>query len=444
MEMSRRRVAVIGSGVAGLTAAYILQREADVTLFEADSRLGGHAHTHELLDPAGSQLNVDTGFIVHNARTYPYLIRLFAELEVATQDSEMSMSISCGGCGLEYAGARGLSGLFPAISNAGNPRYLYLLTEVTRFHRRARATLAKAALPGETELDAESRAVPETMREFLQRGRFSAYFRSHFVTPLISAVWSCSPSLALEYPAEYLFEFLDNHGMLSVSGSPEWRTVVGGSARYVAKAAKQLSAVHTSTPVRSVSRSAAGVLVRDDADQLGRYDAAVIATHPAQALNMLAAPSATEAATLGAITYSVNPAVLHSDPNVLPRAVRAHASWNYYLPSCDAAASNVHVTYDMNRLQRLATETPYLVTLNDQNLEAAGGAGCQSIADDLVLARMVYEHPIFTPDSVAAQSDLPALSDSTIAFAGAYHGWGFHEDGCRSGVVAASSLGVHW
>lgn len=421
--MTRRRIAVIGSGVAGLTAAYVLQAEADVTLYEAADRLGGHAHTHELVDDAGHDVSVDTGFIVHNARTYPNLLRLFAELDVATQESEMSMSISCAGCGLEYAGALGLSGLFPTRANATNPRFLYLLTEVARFHRRARAVLASDG--GQPDI---------TMDEFLARGRFSRYFRLHFLTPLISAVWSCAPALAGRYPARYLFRFLDNHGMLSVTGSPQWRTVTGGSARYVERATKQLSAVLTSTPVRSVQRLDHAVELRDDADNAQRYDAAVLACHPNQALRLLAEPTAAELSILGSIDYTINPTLLHTDTSVLPNSSKARASWNYRLPACDAGADKVHVSYDMNRLQRLDSSTRYLVTLN----------GDEQVAPELVLDRMVYEHPIFTPESVSAQSRLPELNDGTLAYAGAYHGWGFHEDGCRSGVDAAASLGVSW
>lgn len=426
---------MIGSGATGLTAAYILQREADVTLYEADDRLGGHADTHDVLDEAGRPVSVDTGFIVHNERTYPNLLRLFAELEVATQASEMSMSVRCGGCGLEYAGSRGFGGLFPAVSNATNPRYLYLLTEVLRFHRRAKALLAEREAPaGSRQTGSLQTGNLQTMDEFLAVGRFSSYFRLHFVTPLISAVWSCSPELAGRYPAHYLFQFLDHHGMLSIGGSPQWRTVVGGSGSYVERAAKQLSAVLTSTPVRGISRLDSGVLVREDAGNSERFDAAVIATHPHQALAMLTEPSEAERRILGAIGYSQNPTTLHTDTSVLPRASRARSSWNYYLPACAASASAVHVTYDMNRLQRLDSETRYLVTLND--------AG--SVADEAVLDRMVYEHPVFTPESVAALAELPTLNDGLIAFAGAYHGWGFHEDGCRSGVQAAGSLGVRW
>ena len=420
--MQRRRIAVVGAGVAGLTAAYILQRGADVTLYEAEDRLGGHAHTHELADDEGRSVAVDTGFIVHNRTTYPYLMRLFAELDIATQDTEMSMSIRCAGCGLQYAGGRGLTGLFPTAGNARNPRYLRMLAEVPRFHRQARALLASDAV--ETE----------TMRDFLRRGRFSEYFQHHFVTPLISAVWSCAPQRAGDYPARYLLQFLNNHGMLSVRGSHQWRTVVGGSERYVEKAAKQLSAVHTATAVRGVVRHADGVDVHDDADECRRFDAAVIATHPDQALAMLHNPTALQRQTLGAIGYSVNPTVLHTDTSVLPSAGRAQASWNYAMPSCRADAAAVRVSYDLNRLQRLETSTRYLVTLN---------AG-QQVPADAVLRRMSYQHPIYTPESVAAQRNLPLLSDSRLALAGAYHGWGFHEDGCRSGVEAARRLGVDW
>ncbi len=422
--MARRRIAVIGSGVAGLTAAYILQREADVTLYEADSRLGGHAHTHEVLDDAGASVQVDTGFIVHNERTYPQLIRLFSELDVATTDSDMSMSVQCGGCGLQYAGARGLSGLFPTGRNVVNPRYMYLLTEVVRFQRAARKLLAA---------DDQTTQI-QTVGEFVRAGRFTDYFRSHFLTPLIAAVWSTPPQLTEVYPARYLFEFLQNHGMLSISGSPQWRTVVGGSARYVERAVKSLSAVLTSTPVRSIERTGSEVTIRDDSDQLMRYDAAVIATHPAQALNMLAAPTDAQSRALGAIRYSMNPTILHTDASVLPASRRAHASWNYFLPSCAATADSVHVSYDMNRLQNLPTQTRYLVTLNDDG----------AVRRDAIVQQMQYEHPIITPEAVAAQGELADLNDGTLAFAGAYHGWGFHEDGCRSGVDAARSLGVSW
>ncbi len=419
---ARRRIAVVGSGVAGLTAAYILQNEADVTLFEADDRLGGHADTHDVVGADGILRNIDTGFIVHNLRTYPMLRRLFAELGVATQKSDMSMSIACGGCGLEYAGGRGLSGLVPSAGVITDSRYLRMLREVVRFHRRAHALL-------------DGTDDGQTVREFLARGRFSAYFTAHFMTPLIAAVWSTAPTQAGDYPARYLFAFLRNHGMLSVTGSPVWYTVTGGSARYVEKAAKGLTSVQTSAPVRSVARAGSGgVEIRAEGDTLEHYDGVVVATHPHQALSMLAAPTSAERSLLGAIGYVVNPTVLHTDTSLLPRAPRAAASWNYALPTCDAVPTSVQVSYDMNRLQALDAPQTYLVTLN----------GEERIDPSTVIDRMEYAHPVYTSDSVAARNRLPQLNDGTVAFAGAYHGWGFHEDGARAGVDAAASFGVRW
>ena len=419
--MTRRRIAVVGSGVAGITAAYVLQRDADVTLYESADRLGGHADTHEVVGNDGVVRNIDTGFIVHNLRTYPLLRRLFGELGVVTQESDMSMSISCGGCGLEYAGGRGVSGMLPNAKVLRNPRYLRMLGEVVRFHRRAHALL-------------DSGDDTMTVREFVARHGFSDYFVAHFMTPVIAAVWSTAPSQAGDYPARYLFSFLDNHGMLAVTGSPTWYTVTGGSARYVEKAAKSLTAVHTSTPVRGITRVDAGVEIRDDSDTITRFDGVVIATHPHQALSMLTEPTRGEQELLGAITYTVNPTLLHTDDSLLPAAARAEASWNYSLPSCETVPTEVQVSYNMNRLQRLSAPQTYVVTLNGQD----------RIDPASVIDRMDYEHPVYTTSSVAARERLPELNDGVVAFAGAYHGWGFHEDGCRSGVHAAAALGVRW
>ncbi|MGH8860958.1 MAG: NAD(P)/FAD-dependent oxidoreductase [Jatrophihabitantaceae bacterium] len=420
----RPRTAVIGSGVAGLTAAHVLQRGADVTLYEADARLGGHADTHDVPVDGGPLLDIDTGFIVHNHRTYPTLLKLFAELGVATQESDMSMSISCSGCGLEYAGGRGLSGLLPSVRALRTPRYLRLLTQVRRFHRLAHDMLATS------EDD-------RTLAQFLRDNRFTPYFEQHFVTPLVSAVWSTAPSQAGDYPARFLFSFLDNHGMLQVTGSPTWYTVVGGSARYVEKVAKGLTAVQTATPVRSVRRVADGVEIRTDDDVAGHFGNAVIATHPHQALAMLDTPTPAERGLLGAIDYTVNPALLHTDDSVLPAARRAQASWNYVMDTCAAVPSTVQVSYNMNRLQRLdelGARHTYVVTLNGEH----------AVDPVTVIDRMTYEHPVYTTDSVAARGRLGELNDGVLAYAGAYHGWGFHEDGARSGVDAARSLGGSW
>lgn len=407
--------------MAGLTAAYILQRRYDVTLFESEPRLGGHAHTHDVVTADAGLLAVDSGFIVHNRVTYPSLLRLFGELGVATQPTEMSMSVSCRQCGLEYAGARGISGLFSRARSVVMPAYLRMLTEVTRFHRAARR-----------HLDEGDDAT--TLGDLLATGGYSSYFVGHFVVPLVCAVWSAAPGDVLLYPARYLFAFLSNHGMLSVTGSPQWWTVTGGSRTYVERAAKHLSAVETATPVRGITRHADGVEIRDDGDTVHGFNRVVVATHADTALSLLTDPTEAECSALGAFRYSNNPTVLHTDAKVLPTARRARASWNYLLPSCAARSDHVLVSYDLTRLQRLATATPHLVTLNP----------VEGIARDAVIAEMVYEHPVFTRESVAAQSRLPALNDGRTAYAGAYHGWGFHEDGCRSGVEAAASLGVVW
>lgn len=420
--MSRPTAAVIGSGVAGLTAAYLLQRRYDVTLFEADDRLGGHAHTHEVPTSDGGCAYVDSGFIVHNQRTYPQLMRLFDELGVATQPSEMSMSVRCDGCGLEYAGSRGPGGLFPQAANLARPAYLRMLGEVVRFHRHARRVLA------------DDRAGDVTLGAFLAIGGYSRYFVEHFMLPVVSAVWSAGETVSLAYPARYLFTFLDHHGLLSIGGSPQWRTVVGGSHSYVELAVKQLSAVQIGTPVRAVTRGASGVEIRDDADAVLHVDRVVIATHPGQALALLAAPTPDERATLSAITYTTNVTQLHHDTTVLPRRQGARASWNYLKPACSSTDAPVLVSYDMNRLQRLAEPDDYVVTLN----------GEARVDQQQVIATMHYEHPVYTPESVAAQRRLPVLNDGTVAFAGAYHGWGFHEDGCAAGVRAAASLGAGW
>ena len=418
-----RRIAVVGSGVAGLTAAYELTRGgARVTLYEADTRLGGHAHTQDIRAADGSDLALDTAFLVHNERTYPHLIRLFGELGIPTQDSEMSMSVRCLSCGLEYAGARGPGGLLAQADSLARPRYLRMLAAVPRFHRLARRLLASSD-PAADEL---------TLRQFLQRGGFSPYFSAHFMTPLVSAVWSCAPDLAREYPARYLFAFLDNHGLLSVTGSPTWRTVSGGSRSYVERIAARLAAVHTQAPVRSVRRHSDGVVIAAADRPPAEYDGVVLATHPDQALRLLADPSDEERAVLGAFGYSYNPTVLHRDRSLLPRAHRARASWNYQMASCVDRSDQVRVTYHLNRLLRLDTPEDYLVTLNEDPEHP--------IAEEHVVSRTVYEHPLYTRESRAAQQRLPALSTGRTAYAGAYHGWGFHEDGCRSGVEAARAL----
>ena len=417
--MTRRRIAVVGSGVAGLTAAHVLGRHHQVSLYEREPRFGGHSNT-VAVPGADGEVGVDTGFIVHNRLTYPHLIRLFDELGVETQPSDMSFGVRCDGCGLEYAGARGTRGVFARRSSATRPAYLRMLAEVRRFHREARRLLAD---PAGDRL---------TMGEFLDRGRYSHYCREHFVLPLSGAIWSCSRGQMLSYPARYLVRFFANHGMLTVRHSPNWRTVTGGSSRYVERIVARLGDdVHLASPVRSIARRGDGVVVADESHGEQLFDAVVIATHPDQALAVLDDPSERERAVLSRFRYEANETVLHTDSTLLPVSAGARASWNSLLEGCDATESQVHVTYHMNRLQALREPVDYCVTLN--------GNGRISAASEI--SRMVYDHPVYTLDTIEAQRGLPMLSHGRTAFCGAYHGWGFHEDGCVSGIRAALALG---
>lgn len=419
---ARPTVAVIGSGVSGLTAAYVLRLSHAVTLFEGDDRLGGHAHTHDVATSDGQVLGVDSGFIVHNERTYPTLLRLFRELDVPTQPTEMSMSVTCAECGLSYAGARGPAGLLAQRRRALDPRYLRMLTEVPRFHRRARALLADDAAPD------------VTWGEFLDQGGWSRYFVRHFAVPLVACVWSAGDDDARAYPARHLFQFLANHGMLTLGGSPTWRTVTGGSRTYVQRVAAAIGDIRAGSAVVAVERHDDGVDVRTADGTLTRFDKVVIATHADDALAILADASPEEKSDLAAIGYSTNRTSLHRDGSVLPANARARASWNYRKDTCDTDSSSVLVSYWMNRLHGLDTTDDLVVTLNAQD----------RIDPATVVAEMSYRHPVFTTEAVAAAQRLRTAGGDRLAFAGAHLGWGFHEDGARSGAEAAQRLGASW
>jgi uncharacterized protein len=420
---ARPSVAVIGAGVSGLTAAYLLSRTHDVTLFEAEDRLGGHAHTHDVMDSDGRQHPVDSGFIVHNDVTYPLLRKLFGELGIKVQPAEMSMSVRCGGCGLEYAGGRGLRGIFAQPRRLVDPRFIRMLWQVKRFHRRALAFLRTT--------DDDNLM---TYGEFMQREGFSDYFIAHYAVPVVSCVWSAGRETTLLYPARYLFRFLGNHGMLRVAGSPQWYTVAGGSRSYVERLAGLLPDVRTGHAVTDVTRREDGVEIRDVTGHATRVDRVVIATHADQALALLTDPSDAEVSALKQFGYSTNATVLHTDSSVLPEAVQARACWNYRMTSCDRPDQPAVVTYWMNRLQGHHSAEDFLVTLNDRERPDPGS----------IAATMEYDHPIYTPGAVRAQSRLGGLATDRTVYAGAYHGWGFHEDGCRSGAEAARHFGAAW
>ena len=416
-------MAVIGSGVSGLTAAYLLSRTHDVIVFEAEDRLGGHAHTHDVTDPDGRRFAVDSGFIVHNDVTYPWLRKLFGELNVEVRPTEMSMSVRCEGCGLEYAGGRGLRGVFARPRHLVDPRFLRMLWQVRRFYRRASAFLRTT--------DDENLT---TFGEFLERERFSDYFIAHFAVPLVSCVWSSGREATAAYPTRYLFRFLDHHGMLGIGGSPRWYTVAGGSRAYVERLARQLTDVRASHAVTSLARRADGVQILDVTGRVTVVDRVVIATHADQALGLLDDPSDAEVTTLKQFGYSTNVTVLHTDRSVLPAARNARASWNYQMTSCSLSGQPAVVSYWMNRLQGHMSPEAFIVTLNDR----------ERLDPRSVAAVMNYEHPIYTAEAVRAQRQLGDLATDRTVYAGAYHGWGFHEDGCRSGVEAARHFGVSW
>src|SRR5579863_5287391 len=410
-DAPRPSVAVIGAGVSGLTAAYLLSRTHDVILFEAEERLGGHAHAH------------DSGFIVCNDVTYPWLGRLFGELDVQVRPAEMSMSVRCEGCGLEYAGGRGLRGVLAQPRRLIDPRFLRMLWQVTRFRRRALAFLRTT--------DDENLT---TYGEFLEREGFSGYFIAHYAIPVVSCVWSAGREATLAYPARYLFRFLDHHGMLRAGGSPQWYTVTGGSRSYVERLAGLLPDIRASHPVTDVTRNEDGVQIRDVTGQVTAVDRVVLATHADQALGLLADPSDAEVSTLKQFGYSRNVTVLHTDSSVLPDAAQARACWNYRMTSCHRPGQPAAVSYWMNRLQGHRAAQDFLVTLNDR----------ERLDPESIVATMDYEHPIYTPEAVRAQSQLGDLATDRTVYAGAYHGWGFHEDGCRSGMEAARHFGMAW
>jgi len=412
----RLRLAVVGTGVSGLVAARLLHPNHDVTVLEAAPRLGGHVHTHDVeLD--GRSVAVDSGFIVFNRTTYPRFTRLLELLGVASRPTSMSFSVRCERTGLEYAGSS-LDALFAQRRNLVSPRFWGMLGGILRFHREAPRLLER---PDETL----------TLGEYLERGRYGRAFVDAYVVPMGAAIWSAEPRRMLDFPAVTFVRFFTNHGMLSIRGRPVWRTVTGGSRRYVdALVAPLADRVRTDAPVTSLRRTPGSVVLRVADGPAETFDGVVVATHSDRALRLLDDPTPAERAVLGAIPYQENEAVLHTDARQLPARRRAWAAWNYHVPREPRA--RLAVTYDMNVLQGLDAVQRACVTLNP--------AG--PIDPARVLARMTYHHPVFTPAGIAAQRRRAELDEPRTWFCGAYWGYGFHEDGVRSALDVTRDFGA--
>ncbi len=409
-----RRVAIVGTGVAGLVAARGLNRAGfDITVFEADSRPGGHSHTVEVETQSGP-IGVDTGFIVLNDRNYPTFERLLGELGVATKRAPMSFSVADQRGDFEWSMTPG--GLFAKHSHLFDPRFHRMLADLLRFFREARELV---------EADDED----DSLMSFLERGGYSDYFIERMIVPQVSAVWSADPGALDAFPASFLAEFLSNHGALQITGRPRWRSIVGGSRRYVeALTASFADRIRLNSPVREIRRLGAGVVVGWDGGA-DLFDDVVIAAHSDQALAMLADPSEAEREVLGAIPYRRNEVVLHTDVSLMPRRKRAWASWNFHL--MDEPTGRTTVTYDMTRLQRLPTDQRLLVTLNRT----------EAIDPRRIVHEMTYSHPVFTRESLVAQRRWSEISGAMHThYCGAYWGWGFHEDGAVSGMRVVDSL----
>jgi len=416
------RIAVIGSGISGLAAAYYLSRRHEVFLFERDERLGGHTNTVTVNSSRGS-LPIDTGFIVHNDRTYPNLIRLLTELGVPRMNSDMSFAVSCRRTGYEYS-SRGLRGYFAQPANVFKPGAYALFGEIRRFNKIAPRLLER---PDAGKLK---------LGDFLDEHHFGQFFREFYLFPMASAIWSCAHNAVREFPAAMLTRFFHNHGMLTVNGHPQWKTIPGGCSRYIAPiTAPYKQRVFSGVKIRSVARDEQGVTLKfADGRPEMRFDEVVFATNCDRVLPLLERPSDDERDVLRRFSTSRNDVVLHCDDNLLPRSPAARASWNYLL-HLDArnGGGPATMTYHMNRLQGLPVGENYCVTLN----------ASAAIRPEKILRRLVYDHPIFTLDSMRAQQGWRKISGvNRTHFCGAYWFYGFHEDGVNSALRVAESLGV--
>ena len=410
-------MAVVGSGISGLLCARLLATRHDVTLFEANETLGGHTRTVDV-ETFGSTWAVDTGFMVFNDHTYPNFIRMLDILGIDSQESDMSFSVRCERTSLEYQGSS-LNGLFAQRANLLRPRFYRMLADIVRFNRRSIGFLKE-----------ENTSI--SVKEFLAENKFSESFASHYLLPMTAAIWSAPTEGILDFPANFLLRFLQNHGLLQLRNRPQWKTIPGGAKRYVHRLAEPLGErMRINSSVTSAVRHEAGVSLTVAGEVVDDFDHVVFASHAPQTLQILQNATPEEIDILSKFQYQRNIAILHTDTSQLPSHKRAWASWNYR--SNGDSRQPVSVTYDLSRLQRVHSPTPILLTLNP----------CTQIAKHSILREMSFDHPLFTDATHRARKSIDDLhKDGRIFFCGAYWGYGFHEDGVRSALQVCSHFGI--
>lgn len=423
----RMRLAIVGSGISGLAVAHTLKDDAEITLFEAGDYFGGHTHTVDVTLPTPQGMvthGVDTGFLVFNERTYPNLINLFAELGVETAPSDMSFSVQVPGAlngkTLEWSGTD-LNSVFAQRANLVNPRFWRMLADVMRFN----------ALCTRIAKEQREKELQQPLSDFLRTHKFSEPFRDWYFLPMLGCIWSCPTDQMLQFPVATMIRFCHNHGLIQVTNRPQWFSVVGGARNYVEKILASVHDKRLNTPVRLIERDAQGVRIITDG-QAERFDEVVIATHTDQALSLLREPNTYERSLLGAIRYQDNRAVLHTDASVLPANPKTWAAWNYErAASSERESSRVCLHYLLNRLQRIPFEQPVVVSLNP----------LQAIDPATIVGEYDYAHPVFDLAAIEAQKRLPLLQGQQHTwYAGAWTGYGFHEDGLKSGLQVGRAL----
>lgn len=411
------KIAIAGTGVSGMLAGYLLHKDHEITVFEADDRIGGHSHTVDV-EWEGRTWPVDTGFIVYNDWTYPNFIRLLDHLGVGNQPTEMSFSVKCARSGLEYCGSS-MDTLFAQRANLVRLSFYRMLLDIVRFNRHAKSFLRRE--------DFET-----TISEFIETQRYSTDFVEKYILPMMAAIWSAKPFDVEDFPARHFFRFFENHGLLNLKDRPRWRTVLGGSKSYVEPLTRPYrNRIRLSTPVRSIRRDADGVTVTPAHGEPERFDQVILAAHSDQALKMLEDPSPAESEILGAIGYQENEAILHTDSSVLPRSRKAWASWNYHIPKGEEG--QVALTYHMNMLQKLDAPVEFNVTLNHASM----------IDPAKIIKQITYHHPVFDSAAIEAQRRHAEISgfERRTHYCGAYWGYGFHEDGVNSALRLGAAFG---